>query len=163
MKSRWLTKFRFAYPSMKAVEEPQTPKAECEALMNATLPFAENMLRKDGEFFPYGGALQSNGKIVCLAGYDGREHPPSTDVMILLKQGFTAGAKSGEYKATALIYDVRATIPSSGAKSDAIAISLNHRAGYSVIVLYPYELTQGDLVFGETFAQEGESDIFVRA
>lgn len=161
MKLRWLAALGFFILGIGRAETSQPPKAECELLMNAVLPFAEQMLRTDGEFFPYGGALKSTGKIASLAGYDGRERPPSTDVINLLKKGFVGGAKSGEYKATALVYDVRVVVPSSGKKFDAIAVSLNHRANYSVIVYYPYELKNGVLTYGEVFAQNGEFDIFV--
>ncbi len=136
------------------------PKAECESLMNAALPFAEKMLKQHGEFFPYGAALKENGEIASVAGYDGREQPPSKDVIGLLKQGFVQGAKAREYRATALVYDVKVKLPASGEKSDAIAVSLNHRENYSVIVFFPYRLKNGQLVFGEVFAQEGEADVF---
>jgi hypothetical protein len=138
----------------------RSPKAECEFLMNDALPFAEERLLKHGEFFPYGSALAANGEIVCVGVYDGREQPPSKDVILLMKQAFQQGAKSGEYKATALVYDVLVTFPPSGKKSDAIAVSLNHRDDYSVIVFFPYEIKEGRLQFGEAFAQEGEADIF---
>lgn len=137
-----------------------TPKAECENLMNAALPFAEQMLQKRGEFFPYGATLKGNGEIAYTAGYDGREQPPSNDIISLLKQGFVQGAKQGQYKATALVYDVKVTLQSTGQKSDAIAVSLNHRDNYSVVVLFPYQLKNGKLTFGEVFAQKGESDVF---
>lgn len=137
-----------------------TPKAECEKLMGAALPFAEQMLQQHGEFFPYGAALKSNNEIASVAGYDGREQPPSKDIIRLVKQGFVQGAKSGEYKATALVYDVKVALPSSGLKSDAIAVSLNHRENYSVIVLFPYQLKNGQITFGEVFAQKGDSDVF---
>jgi len=137
-----------------------TPKAESETLLNAALPFAEQMLQKHGEFFPYGSALKNNGEIASIAGYDGREQPPSSDVIRLLKQGFVQGAKSNNYKATALVYDVKVNLPSSDKKSDAIAVSLNHRENYSVIVFFPYQLKNGKLTFSEVFAQKGEADIF---
>ncbi len=137
-----------------------SPKAECDFLMNAVLPFAEKMLLKNGGFFPYGGALDPNGEAVAVGVYDGCEQPPSNDVILLLKQAFLQGAKSGEYKATALVYDVRVTLPSSDKKSDAIAVSLDHREDYSVIVFFPYEIKEGRLQFGEVFAQKGEADIF---
>jgi hypothetical protein len=136
------------------------PRDECEYLMNSVLPFAEQMLLKHGEFYPYGAALTADGKVAGVGVYDGREHPPSNDVITLLKEAFIQGAKSGEYTATALIYDVRVILPSSGKKSDAIAISLNHQDGYSLIVMLPYEIKQGRIQFGETFAQKGEADIF---
>ena len=137
-----------------------TPKVECEALMNASLPFAEQMLQKHGEFFPYGTALKRNGEVISISGYDDREQPPSSDLIQLIKQGFVQGAKAGDYKATALVYDVRVSLPSSGHKSDAIAVSLNHESNYSVIVFFSYQVKNGELTFGEVFAQQGESDIF---
>lgn len=150
----------FSIITAACADTSQNQKQECEQLMNAVLPFAERMLSKEGEFFPYGGALKSTGEIANIAGYDGREHPPSTDLIELLKQGFIAGANSGEYRATALVFDVRVVVPSTGEKSDAIAVSLNHKGNYSVIVYYPYELKEGVLKYGEVFAQKGEYDIF---
>jgi hypothetical protein len=51
-----------------------TPKADCEVVMNAILPFAEQMLRDHGEFFPFGGAMLVDRKIVPVAGFDGTGH-----------------------------------------------------------------------------------------
>ena len=135
-------------------------KADCEALMNAVLPFARQMLNRYGEFFPYGGAMRPDGQLVSVAGYDGQEHPPSQEVIRLLKDGFVAGAKNGQYKATALIYDVRVNLPTTGEKSDAIAVSLNHQGAYSVIVYFPYKILDGKAALGTAFAQKGEADIF---
>jgi hypothetical protein len=148
------------YSLVAGAQNMSTPKAECENLMNTALPFAEQMLQKHGEFFPYGAALKENGEIASVAGYDGRELPPSNDIIRLLKEAFVKGAKSGEYRATALVYDVKITLPSSEQKSDAIAVSLNHRENYSVVVYFPYQLNQGQLTFGEVFAQKGEADVF---
>ncbi len=160
MKFRWIVALLFSMFGVARADSPLGPKQECEILMNKVLPFAEQMLKKEGEFFPYGGALKNTGEIASIGGYDGREHPPSMDIIKLLKQGFVAGAESGEYRATALVYDVRILVPSTGKKSDAIAVSLNHRGNYSVLVYYPYELKDGTLKYGQVFAHQGESDIF---
>jgi hypothetical protein len=136
------------------------PKADCEALMNALLPFAEQMLQRYGEFFPLGGAMRPDGEIVSVAAHDSGERPSSADVIRQLKEVFVAAACDGQYKATGLAYDVKATIPSTGEKSDAIAISLNHRDNYSIIVLFPYKLSGGSLTIGDAFAEAGEADVF---
>jgi hypothetical protein len=143
-----------------SAQDHTTAKADCEAVMNAALPFAEEMLRKHGEFFPFGATMDNRGEIAHVGGYDGREHPPSADIIKLLKDGFRSGARTDRYKATALVYDVRVSLPPDGQKSDAIAVSLNHRANYSVVVMFPYRLEDGVVVFGEAFAQGGEADIF---
>jgi hypothetical protein len=135
-------------------------KADCEAVMNSVLPFAKQMLTHHGEFIPFGGAMRPTGELVSVAGYGGQEHPKSTDVIRLIKDGFVDGAKKGDFKATALVYDVRITLPNTGEKSDAIAVSLNHQQGYSVVVLFPYKLDHGRLTIGAALAQKGEADIF---
>lgn len=164
MKSRWLFVLLLAFLAtfVRAQGKPvNTSKSECESLMNQALPFAEKMLTKHGEFFPYGQALTATRKVIAVTAYDGKERPPSADLIRSLKQAFTLGARDGRYKATALIYDVRVMLPSSGKKSDAIAVSLNHRDNYSVIVFFPYSIERGKYVSsGEVFAQQGESDIF---
>jgi hypothetical protein len=136
------------------------PKADCETLMGAVMPFAEQMLSSHGEFLPFGGAMRPDGELVSVAGYDGDEHPQSSDVIRLIKDGFIESARQGQLKATALVYDVRTTIPSTGEKSDAIAVSLNHRDNYSVVVFFPYKINGGKLIVGDAFAQMGEADIF---
>src|SRR5438552_820540 len=50
-------------------------KADCQALLDSVLPFAEQMLVNHGTFYPYGGAMRPDGQIVTVGGYDGTEHP----------------------------------------------------------------------------------------
>lgn len=136
------------------------PKADCEALMNSVLPFAEEMLVTHGGFHPFGGAMRPDGQLISIAGYDGNQRPKPIDIMTQMKGAFVAAARSGEYKATAIVYDVKVKLPSTEDKSDAIAVSLNHRDSYSVVVLFPYRIDSGKLILGTAFAQAGEADIF---
>ena len=129
--------------------------------MNEVLPFAQQMLERHGEFIPYGGAMKPNGEIVSVAGYDGDEFPPSQDIIDLLKDAFRAAGRSGEYKATAIVFDVRVIPPGSEEKTDAVAVALDHKESYSVVVLFPYLLNNGAVEFGQVFAEAGENDIFV--
>jgi hypothetical protein len=138
----------------------KSAKAEAEDLINAALPFAEKMLGEHGEFFPYAEALGHDGKFVSIGANDGRERPPSKEVIHLLKGGLKAGAKSGKYKATALVYDVRITLPTTGAKSDAIAVSINHQEKYSVLLFFPYRLEGKLVVVGDAVAQREENYVF---
>src|SRR5262249_44675146 len=120
-----------------------SPKEDCEVLMNSVLPFAEQMLTTYGEFIPFGGAMRPDGELISVGGDDGNEHPKSVDIIALMKEAYVAAARSGEYKATAIVYDVRITLPATGDKSDAIAVSLDHRDNYSIVVFFPYRLDNG--------------------
>lgn len=137
----------------------QEGKEESQELMDAVLPLAEKLLSEHGEFFPYGGAMTPDGKIVSVAAYDGDEHPPSSEVISMFHKAFYTAAKNKEYKATALVYDVRVQL-ANGQPSDALTIELDHESGYSIVVLLPYTLSNGQLQYGEISAQAGEDNVF---
>jgi len=128
--------------------------------MNDVLPFAENMLSKRGGFFPYGGAMKPDGEIVRIAAYDGRETPPTDDIVALLVSEFRKDAREGLYKATAIVYDVRVVKSDSTEKSDAIAIALNHRDNYSRLVLFPYSITGGNVSIENPISEKNSIAIF---
>ncbi len=140
------------------------PKADCEIVMNSGLPLAEEILKRHGEFLPFGAAMRPNGEIIILGAYDGRAVPGLADLFTeligSLQDTFIAGARRREYIATALFYDVRVTLASSSERTDAVAVSLNHRDGYSVIVLLPYAIEDGNVVYDSPLAQPGDADIF---
>ena len=125
--------------------------------MNFGLPLVEELLKRHGEFLPFGAAMRPNGEIVCLGAYDGREVPSLAggfaEIIRSLKDNFIDGARRQEYMATALFYEVGFTLPSSTERRDAVAVSLNHRDGYSVIVLLPYTIEDGDVAYDPPHAQ----------
>jgi hypothetical protein len=148
---------------MLTTKEAQ-PKADCEAVMNFGMPLAQRMLSTHGEFLPFGAAMRPNGELVCIGAYDGRAVPSvggSADLIAALKEALVAGARRQEYMATALFYEVAITAAASGERVDAVAASLNHRDGYSVVVLLPFRVEDGDVVFDAPLAQRGEADIFL--
>ncbi len=136
------------------------PKEEVEDLMNELIPFAQKMLAEHGEFFPFGGVITSKGEIIHVGVSDGNEKPPSQKLIELMVEGFRAKAKTGEYRATAILFDVKVQIPESKEKTDAIQANLDHIDGYSVEVFLPYKIEKSGVTYGEMFAQKGKSDIF---
>jgi hypothetical protein len=135
-------------------------KSECELLMNSALPVAKQMLQEHGEFFPFGLALNAKGQVLTVAGHDESEHPTSEDFIRQVKQTFVARAAAGEYRATALVYEVQVQTPNRGVSTDAIAIALDHRDNYSVVVFLPYRFEGEKLTLGEMFAQQGAGEVF---
>jgi len=120
------------------------------------------MLEQHGEFYPYGAAMQPDGKIVSVEGYDGSDKPLSQDIIKLLKDGFRKAAKNGEYIATGIFFDVKVTPPGSTEKTDAIAVALDHKQGYSVVVFCPYKILDTNVQFGDIFTEAGQNDIFIK-
>lgn len=157
---RWLTFVTLLSAALTQAQPMTSPKSESEALLNAALPFAEQLLAQYGEFFPYAHAMDESGKFIFVAASDRRDRPPSKELIGVLKEGLQTGARAGKYKATALVYDVRITLPESGVKSDAIAVSLNHKANYAVLLFFPYRLEGKKVVTGEPLAQAEENYAF---
>lgn len=136
-------------------------KRDCERLVNAVLPVAETMLRRHGEFYPFGGYMEPDGKIVHLGAQDGdTDRPKSKDLIFVLRDALQNLARANQCDATALVFDVSVALPGSNRKSEAIQVCVDHRDGYSAEVFFPYQVIGNDVVYGETFAQQGKSEVF---
>jgi len=156
-----LTSLLVASASTSEEKPPVSPKEQVEELMNGGIGFAERMLRERGEFFPFGAVRKSDGSIQLVGASDGREQPPSRDLIDLLNQGFRKGAQSGNYAATAIFVDVLTTPPGSSTKTDAVQVGLEHRSGYCVDVFFPYHRSaDGTVQWGELFASKREGSVF---
>src|SRR5690348_1235831 len=104
--------------------------------------------------------MKSDGTIGQNMAYDGREHPPSQPLIDLLHGEFAADGKTGAIIASAVVYDVRTVPPGETEKTDAVAIELDHRDNYSVVVFIPYVVEAGSVHFREAFARKGNFRIF---
>ncbi|TFH49584.1 MAG: hypothetical protein E4H01_03945 [Lysobacterales bacterium] len=135
-------------------------QTEAEELVNAVLPHAEGMLIAHGEFFPFGGALTLDGEFAELSVGDEHRTSPVERIVEELKSRLRGGAGSNIYRATALVFPIQAQLPDSDEETDAVAISLDHQANYSVMLIIPYALSDGAVEFGEAVAQQGAHEIF---
>lgn len=138
-------------------------KDECESLMSAVLPRAEELLLGHRELFPFAATLSASGEIAHVPGFTGSERPPTEELIALLEAGFREGAARGELVATALLCDVLVVPPGKSERQDAIAVRLDHRDDYSIVVLFPYVIAEsGALTVDEPFATAGAGAIFPR-
>jgi len=139
------------------------PKQEAEKLMNEMLPVAEKMLRQHGEFFPYGGYMKPTGEIVHVGAKDpNTDRPKSKELIGILQDSFRTMVKNKECDVTAMVFDVVVPIPSSNRKRNAIQVCLDHIDNYSAEVFFPYKLIDNQVIYEDTFAQEGKYEIFRR-
>jgi hypothetical protein len=139
----------------------KTPKDECEELMNLVVPFAQRMLKDRHAFAPFGATMAPSGQINGAMAGPGAEKPDVDLLISLLELGFHQGAREGKYKATAIVVDMVVIPPGKSAKQDGVAVRLDHRDGYSVIVGFPYSFSNdGELVMEPPFATEGAHQIF---
>jgi hypothetical protein len=140
----------------------KTPREECEELVKLLLPLAQKWLTEHHGFLPYGAAMAPSGQIVPTMALTGQSQDAKV-LVSMLELGFRQGAAEGQWKATALVVDMIMIPPGKTAKQDGVAIRLDHRDGYSVIVGYPYSFgASGELVLETPFATEGAHAIFPR-
>jgi hypothetical protein len=134
-----------------------SPEAQddLEGLLDAALPFAQQMLEKHGEFFPYAVALDEAGEVRMVAADPGLgERPLSTDVLDTLVAGLRE--ERDRLRAAGLVSDVRLQ------QSDAVRVELEHRDGHAIAVLLPYKtrrLRRG-VEYGEMAAIAGVHQIW---
>jgi hypothetical protein len=135
---------------------------DLDELLNAVLPFAQQMLSKHGEFFPFGSAMSADGKVEAHAAYDGDEQPPSQQLIDLLTHGFRQQAAAGKIRAAAICYDVRTIPPGQSEKTDAICVSAEHQNGEAADVYLPYKKGWfGKISYGQIFAGARKREFFV--
>jgi len=136
-----------------------TPEQLHELLMHC-IGFARTMLESAGDFYPFGAALSPAGQISAVGTHTGEERPAPQELYRLLAEGFAAGARKGDYVATALAANVDIPAEYGAALPEGLRVHLES-AGYSRFVYIPYRVKKGGVFrtrrtaeFAESFAVE---------
>jgi len=122
-------------------------------MLNLALPFAQQMLARHGEFYPYAFSMNSEGEVRMEAAHTGSERPSSLDLLALLYRGLAAKGK--ELRAAAIASDVKL-----GSGEDAIRLEIEHREGAVLAVVLPYRKEHGGIKYGDLAAFPGERRIW---
>jgi hypothetical protein len=119
--------------AMNSWRNSASPQAQddLDGLLNVTLPFAQQMLAKYGEFHPFGAFVTAGGETQLLAGDLGQGQPATADLLSFLVERLRQ--ERATLRAIALCADVR--LPDS----DAVRIELEHEDGHAMAVLMPYQ------------------------
>jgi hypothetical protein len=129
-------------------------QADMDAMLEAALPFAQQMLAKHGEFAPYGVSMSTAGKIGMVAATAEAEHPVTAEVLALLYEGLRA--QSADIRAAAVACDVK--LRPTG--EDAIQVQIEHREGAVLAVVLPYKKRGGKVTYGNLAAMPAEPRIW---
>jgi hypothetical protein len=101
---------------------------DLDGLLNLTLRFAQQMLEKRGEFYPFGAAMSTGGEARLLGGDPCRD--ASTASLPTLLGGLRHDR--ADFRAVAICSHVR--LPDS----DAVRVNLEHQEGQAVHFVVPY-------------------------
>jgi hypothetical protein len=135
---------------------------DLDELRNALLSMAEMLLTKQGEFYPIGAIMLSNGEIRHVgAKIEGDDHPPSEPLIDLFTEIFQNEATKGKLRAAGICYDGLTVPPGKHQKQDAICCGLEHCLGEAVDVFKPYVRTEdGSFQYDEIFAAKRTPQFF---
>lgn len=136
------------------------PKAVTEKLMTSLTPFAVQMLKEYGEFYPFGGIMTPEGNVIHYGAKGATDHPKSTELIGILEEEFRAKIAKNSAVAVALVLDVLIKPPGKSSKMDAIQIDIEHRDGYAVRIFRPYVLHDFEPSFEAVFACRKDSIMF---
>ena len=133
-------------------------------LLNSLLFMAEKLLKKQGEFYPIGAIMLSDGEIRYVgAKIDGNDRPQSRSLIDLLTEMIQKEAVRGTLRAAGISYDALTVPPGKHEKQDAICCSLEHCLGEVVDVFKPYAKTEdGTFRFDDIFAAKRTPQFFTR-
>ena len=131
-----------------------------EILINIFFPFAEEMLRKFGEFRPYAGAINNEGEVVSVGEFNYEQLPETENIISSLKD--TLKKDKDHFKVGTIFYDVRTTDNVTGEITDAIAVFVEHKQGdYAYEFFYPYKLHDNEqFSINKSFGNKVLKEIF---
>jgi hypothetical protein len=135
------------------------PKEEIEQLLNFLLPFAEERLSKEGEFYPYAAMLLADGEVKSVMAAAGEE-PEVPDLLVALHEELQERAAQGAIRASGIAADVTLTDPDSGETTDAVQLELDHANADAVDIYVPYETAGNEVKFGELVSAQGRQPVF---
>jgi hypothetical protein len=138
-----------------------TPREEMDALLDNLLTFAQAMLQKHGEFYPFAASIDSAGELQSIGADVGEEHPASSELLEVLYEGLRRQGAVGELRAAGVCADVRVAPPGSSDPADAIRVAIEHADADPVNVFLPYARRKlRGIQYGELFATPGQRKVF---
>jgi hypothetical protein len=140
-----------------------TPRDELDALLNAVLPFAEQMLTQHGDFYPFGATISRDGKIALIQPFieEEEEIPDSPQLVHTLYQGLRDQALRREIRGGAVCTNVSMRPEGADEETDAVRVSLDHANHVPLDVFQPYAIERsGDVVYGAIVAVAADPRVF---
>ncbi|WP_446742083.1 hypothetical protein [Silvibacterium acidisoli] len=145
-------------------------REDANELLNAGLNYAKTMLRRYGQFGPFGYIMDNDGD-VRLEPVSQQDMPADPAMLLeLLHRQIVERARRGSLQAASTATNVALNKPSDEGYADAVMVELEHKSGYAVKAFVPYRITGGQfwgffprvVRFGALKLQEGSAQLFAQ-
>ncbi len=151
-------------PEREPLELPDHPliraKLESEELLNDGLAIARALLVKDGEFKPFASGLTHERHVERVAGVS-RGERSSREIVDLLERSLRGEADERNYRAIAIVSDVRFEVEGVPEPQTAVQVTLEHREGYCVDVIARYIRRNDTIEYDQMLASPRTGRVFV--
>ena len=134
-------------------------RKEMDRLLDEGIQTAARLLEKYGEFIPLAIGLGPDKETVHVQSWNGNDHPTSDEVLALLYPALRQGVLKGDYRAVAIVTDVRIRKRPPDAPQDALRVEIEHPDAPPVACFLPYQLQDGKLIPGKPTAQRTEPKV----
>jgi hypothetical protein len=128
---------------MKSAEEQN--QAAVTELLNTAMSYARRVLGRYGEIGPFAFSMKEDGSV----SRETLEHPslPADPASLLkiLHGHLSERALCGKIQAVAVAANIALAQPSQEGYSNAVALHIERRGGYSVRLIAPYQIYGGQL------------------
>jgi hypothetical protein len=149
------------------IEDLQT-REDANELLNAAVNYARRMLRRYGEFGPFGFSLTEQREIVNETVARKNVPPDPAMLLDLLYDQLTERSNKKEIIAAATAANVTMNKASAEGFSDALLVEIEHQSGYCVKAFVPYRIGGGQVFrllpryirFGAVQVQDGVARLF---
>jgi hypothetical protein len=145
-------------------------REDANEVLNACVTYAKRMLRRYGQFGPFGYRMNVDGD-VALEVVAQHDMPPEPAMLLdLLYEQLEERAKRGSLIAAGTTSNVTMDKASPEGFVDAVMVEIEHKDGYSVQAFVPYRVTGGQLHgvfprvvrFGKLRVHDGQPRLFGR-
>ena|SRR5688572_13847005 len=92
------------------------PREDLDNLLSACIPFAQQVLAKNGTFFPFGATMSPTGEISLAAGYDDQPGAGAQEVADLTLDGFAPALARATTKPLPCVLTLALMLPMVQAK-----------------------------------------------
>ncbi len=133
-------------------------ESELIDLINDIAAQAERFLKVAGEFYPFGWAIEMDGRSIPLGIYFEDASPTSDEVISTIESGLAKKIKADHCKAVAICIDVVFS-PPGNPNSDALEIRVNtteESANYFLL----YVRNGDEIVFGDLYSEPGTLNLY---
>ena len=113
-------------------------KSEYNVMYDVMLPIACQLLEKHWEFYPFGAAVDKDGKVLLKLSESIPERPDPETVARDLQNALKSDYDKREFRACAVCVNVTMIPPQREKRSDALQFTFDARDGKAVDLFVPY-------------------------